>query len=74
MSPDPIVQEVRRIREAYAALFNFDLHAICRDLREKEKSSGRMYVTLTPRVVESPPALPAAAGSENPTASKLATS
>jgi hypothetical protein len=38
MQPDPIVEEVRKIRAAYAARFNFDLHAMCRDLREKERT------------------------------------
>ena len=34
---DPIVDEVRRAREAYAASFNFDLDAMVKDLQEKEK-------------------------------------
>ena len=49
MQPDPIVEEVRRAREAYARRFNFDLQMICRDLREQEKASGRESVTLPPR-------------------------
>jgi hypothetical protein len=43
---DPIVEEVRRLREEYAARFNHDLKAICRDLREREKASGRKVVSL----------------------------
>ena len=38
---DPIVDEVRRARDAYAARFNYDLRAIFRDLKEQEKRSGR---------------------------------
>ena len=38
---DPIVDEVRRARDAYAARFNYDLRAIFRDLQEQEKRSGR---------------------------------
>jgi hypothetical protein len=38
---DPIVDEVRRVRDAYAARFNYDLRAIYRDLKEKEKQNGR---------------------------------
>ena len=38
---DPIVDEVRRARDAYAARFHYDLRAICRDLKEQEKRSGR---------------------------------
>ena len=42
---DPIVDEVRRARDAYAARFNYDLRAIYRDLKEQEKRSGRNVVS-----------------------------
>jgi hypothetical protein len=42
---DPIVGEVRRVRDAYAARFNYDLRAIYRDLKEKEKRSGLKIVS-----------------------------
>ena len=42
---DPIVDEVRRARDAYAARFNYDLRAIFRDLKEQEKRSGRKLVS-----------------------------
>jgi hypothetical protein len=35
---------VRRVRDAYAARFNYDLQAIFRDLKEQEKRSGREIV------------------------------
>ena len=41
---DPIVDEVRRIREAHAARFNYDLDAIFRDIKEREKKSGLEFV------------------------------
>lgn len=41
MIDDPIVDEIRRIRRAYAERFNNDLHAICEDLRKQERESGR---------------------------------
>ena len=44
--PDPIVDEVRRIRDAHAAKFNYDLKAIFRDIKEQEKKSGRKYVSF----------------------------
>ncbi len=44
---DPIVDEVRRARDAYAARFNYDLRAIFRDLKEQEKRSGRKLVSYT---------------------------
>lgn len=49
MQPDPIVEQVRAAREAYARRFGFDLRAICRDLREQERSSGREVVSFPPR-------------------------
>ena len=42
---DPIVDEVRRARDAYAARFNYDLRAIYRDLKAQEKRSGRKVVS-----------------------------
>ncbi len=55
MWQDPIVEEVRRWREQYAAEFNYDLKAICRDLREKQKESGRDIVSLPPKRVPTSP-------------------
>ena len=49
MKNDPIVAEVRRIRAEHAARFHYDLEAIYRDLKEKEKNSGRTYVRYSPR-------------------------
>jgi hypothetical protein len=51
MHPDPIVDEVRKAREAYAARFHNDLDAMFRDLHEKEKKSGRTFVTYPPKKV-----------------------
>jgi hypothetical protein len=42
---DPIVDEVRRVRDAYAARFNYDLRAIFRDLKAQEKHNGREIVS-----------------------------
>jgi hypothetical protein len=50
---DPIVDEVRRARDAYAARFNYDLRAIYRDLKEQEKCSGLKVVSYA----ESTPAV-----------------
>lgn len=46
---DPIVEEIRRIRQEHAARFNFDLDAIFEDLREKERQSKRKIVSRPPR-------------------------
>lgn len=51
---DPIVDEVRRVRDAHAAKFNYDLDAIFQDIKEQEKKSGRKFVSYPPRRVEMP--------------------
>ncbi len=47
---DPIVDEVRKVREAHAAKFNYDLSAICADLKKKEKDSGHPVVSRRPKL------------------------
>jgi hypothetical protein len=49
MWEDPIVEEVRKAREAHAAQFNYDLQAIYQDLKEQEKKSGRTFVSYPPK-------------------------
>ena len=51
MWQDPIVAEVRQIREAYAAQFSLDLAALCRALQEAEQQSTRPKVSFPPRRV-----------------------
>lgn len=46
---DPIVEEIRQLRQQYAAQFNHNLKAICEDLRERQKKGNRKVVTLPPR-------------------------
>ena len=49
MWKDPIVEEVRKIREEHAALFGYDLKAIFEDLKKTEKMSLRKVVSLPPK-------------------------
>ncbi len=49
---DPIVDEVRRVRDAHAAKFNYDLDAIFQDVKEQEKKSGLKFVSYPPRRTE----------------------
>jgi hypothetical protein len=51
MWQDPVVEEVRAIREAYAKKFDYNLEAIYRDLKEQEAKSGWRVVSLQPRRV-----------------------
>ncbi len=46
---DEIVAEVRRARHEHAAKFDNDLAAICADLREMTRKSGRKVVSFPPR-------------------------
>ena len=49
MWKDPIVEKVRKTRQAHAKKFNYDLHAICEDLRKQERRTRRKLVTLPPK-------------------------
>ncbi len=49
MKHDPIVEEVRRVKERLAAKFNYDLDAMFADARSRECSSGHKVVRLKPR-------------------------
>jgi hypothetical protein len=42
---DPIVEEVRRVRDAHAARFNYDLDAIFQDIKEQENKSGHRFIS-----------------------------
>jgi hypothetical protein len=44
--PDPLVAEVRRIRDEHAARLNYDPEAIFRDIKEQERRNGRKYVSF----------------------------
>ena len=46
MINDPIVNEVRKIRDELAKKFNYDVDAIFSDLREKQKKYGNRIVNL----------------------------
>ena len=43
---DRIVEELRKIRQAHAAKFNYNLTAICAALKEKEKQCGHPVVAF----------------------------
>ena len=44
---DPIVEEVRRIREARAAKFGYNIRAMVEDARKREATSGHPIVDLS---------------------------
>lgn len=51
MWKDPVVEEVRAIRDEYAREFNYDIDAICRDLRAQESRGDHEVVALPPKRV-----------------------
>jgi hypothetical protein len=54
MLNDPIVEEIRRIRDEHAARFNYDLDAIFDDIKRSEKELGLPLVTLPPNRIVKP--------------------
>ena len=55
MISDSITDEIRGIRHALAAQFGNDLDLILADIRRREASDGRTYVSLSPRVASQKP-------------------
>lgn len=51
MFKDPIVEEVRTIRQKHAARFNYDIKKIAEDLNKKQKQAGRKIVSYPPKPV-----------------------
>ena len=51
---DPIVEEVRRARDAYAKRFNYNLDAIYHDLKAKERQSKQQVVPCPPKPQQAP--------------------
>lgn len=49
MRDDPIVEEVRRIREEYARQFGYDLRAMAENLRIREREHRDRLVTYPPK-------------------------
>lgn len=43
---DPIVEEIHKIREEYAAKFDYDVDAMFEDLREKQSKSNHKIVSF----------------------------
>ena len=37
MLKDPIIEEIHRIRDEWAAAFQYDLRALCEDIKRQEK-------------------------------------
>ncbi len=46
MWKDEILEEIYRIREEHAKSFNYDLQAICNDIRTKQSTSSRQIISV----------------------------
>ena len=51
---DPIISEVRAVRDAHAARFGYDVAAIFRNIRAMQDQSRRKYVRFPARPVVTP--------------------
>lgn len=56
MWKDPIVEEVRRVRDAHAKKFDYDIWAIYEDIKRFVQESGLETVSLPPKPARSTPA------------------
>lgn len=49
MTKDPIMEEVRRIRQEYAAEFNFNPQAMAADLKKRHQQYADRLVSFPPK-------------------------
>lgn len=56
MWKDEIVEEVRRVRDEYAAKFDYDLDAIYQDIKIQEEQTKRKVISLPPKKAQLPEA------------------
>ena len=52
MSKDPIVEEVRAMRDKYSKQFDCDPGAIYLNLKNQETKTGRIFISLPPKRIE----------------------
>jgi hypothetical protein len=63
---DPIVEEIRQVRGAHAAHFNYDLDAIFQDIKEQERKSGHKFISGVSRQTVPNQALRPTGGAASP--------
>jgi hypothetical protein len=52
MWKDPIVEEIRKIREEFAARHNYDLREMYKTLKKMEAESNRPHLSFPPRRIQ----------------------
>lgn len=60
MMPDPIIEELHRIREQLAQKFNYDVFAIVADAQAQQAKENRPIVSFSPKRIEDEAPLPEA--------------
>lgn len=55
MKLDPVLAEIRRVREAYAEKFAGDVKAMLDDIRARQKQGGRQSVSRPAKRIQTPP-------------------
>ncbi len=46
---DPIIAEIRAVRDRHAARFGYNVEAIFKDIQARQAASGRKYVRQPPK-------------------------
>lgn len=54
MYVDPIVQEIHQIREQHCQQFQFDLHKIFADVKQRERQSQNRIVNFSVKKAQEP--------------------
>lgn len=49
MEKNPILEEIHRVRDKYAARFNYDLKAMYRDLKARQERGEFVVIHRSPR-------------------------
>ena len=52
MELDPVLAEIRKVREAYSEKFQGDIRAMMEDIRRRQELSGHPIVTRQPKLVK----------------------
>ncbi len=55
MPSDPIVDQIKRLREEYASRFDYDVRAIVRDVQSRQRDGNPQIVRRVPRRVQEIP-------------------
>ena len=52
MWQDPIIDDVRKVRDEYAKGLGYDIKEICKSIKKQEVDSNRKRVSLSPKLIK----------------------